>query len=144
MEQAVKYYNQASALHGGNQGILLTLIRLYATLGDFKRVEELVAHITILAKVNDTKVPPIVFAYRARAEEELGEYESAIKDLKLFLQEQERSPTEGLSEEEKEARIRQLKEAREALERCRRKQAEGKPPSPPADERKEEPPPQAP
>jgi len=135
MEQALRYYDQASALHGGNQQILLAMIRLHSVLGDFKRVKELADHILILSRVNDTRVPPIVMAYKARSEEELGNYAQAIEDLGLFLREAEKLPTDGLTVEEREARERQVEEARAAVSRCRKKLAE-KPPTGPAEEQK--------
>jgi len=136
MEQALRYYNQASTLHGDNQQILLAMVRLHSVMGDFKRVKELADHILILSRVNDTRIPPIVMAYKGRSEEELGNYAQAIKDLRAFLVEAEKLPTEGPTEEEMGARKRQQEEARAAVSRCRKKLAES-PPAKPGEEQED-------
>ena len=124
IRQAIHYYKQASVLHSENRGALTAQVRLHSLLGDHEKVCDLVKHLSILARVDGTPLPPVLIAYRARSEEELGDYKAALESYALCLKRQEAKPPGRAGEEEGEAAARLLKEVHSAIARCKAKLGE--------------------
>ena len=121
LEQAIRYYNQASVLRGGNEGILAALIRLHSLLGDYEKVRDISETMIVLAKVNGSEVPAILLAYKGRSHEELGETAKARRSYELFVKIQKNKSQDELADEERAAVQRHIDQAKKSIERLKRK-----------------------